>query len=352
MMQKEKNPIGFACAYTPLALIDAAGFSPYRILPVGDGPDRAGHLLHDNLCPHVKRILDRGLQGDLPELAGLVFMNSCDAMRRLADAWQRIRPSDRILLVDLPVQRDEASISFFHGELRRLADVLSQWSGEVIREKAILNSIEKYNELADRLNEIAGRLQRGTLEQGSMQLQMIYNYAATEPLDKALAFLETVAAEPERHEPDPGKVPIFLFGNVLPDPQVFSLFEALGARIVMTDLCTGSRLFQPVETDNSGDLMGQLADAYLSRKPCARTFDPARPGKMAEDLLEQARASGARGVIGHTVKFCDPYLARLPLVRERLSDAGLPFLLLEGDCSMRSIGQHKTRIEAFVEMLR
>ena len=59
-----------------------------------------------------------------------------------------------------------------------------------------------------------------------------------------------------------------------------------------------------------------------------------------------------RGTIGYTVKFCDPYLARLPAVREAFRDAGLPLLLLEGDCTMGSIGQQRTRIEAFVEMLR
>ena len=31
--------------------------------------------------------------------------------------------------------------------------------------------------------------------------------------------------------------------------------------------------------------------------------------------------------------------------------AGLPLLVLEGDCTSRSLGQQTTRIEAFVEML-
>lgn len=48
--------VGFTCAYTPLPLLHAAGLQPYRILPVGDAPDQAGALLHDNLCPHVKRL--------------------------------------------------------------------------------------------------------------------------------------------------------------------------------------------------------------------------------------------------------------------------------------------------------
>ena len=101
MSQPGRERIGFTCAYAPLALIDAAGFVPYRILPLGDAPDRAGSILHDNLCPHVKRVLDRGLTGDLPELAGLVVMNSCDTMRRLADAWHATRPDDRFFDRDL-----------------------------------------------------------------------------------------------------------------------------------------------------------------------------------------------------------------------------------------------------------
>jgi benzoyl-CoA reductase/2-hydroxyglutaryl-CoA dehydratase subunit BcrC/BadD/HgdB len=64
-----------------------------------------------------------------------------------------------------------------------------------------------------------------------------------------------------------------------------------------------------------------------------------------------AKASGARGVIAHVVKFCDPYLVRMPAFREALREAGLPILVLEGDCTLRSLGQHRTRIEAFVEML-
>ena len=78
IIQKKLSRIGFTCSYTPLALIDAAGFTPYRILPVGESPDRAGEVLHDNLCPHVKRVLDRVLYNDVPELEGVILLNSCD----------------------------------------------------------------------------------------------------------------------------------------------------------------------------------------------------------------------------------------------------------------------------------
>jgi len=104
--------------------------------------------------------------------------------------------------------------------------------------------------------------------------------------------------------------------------------------------------------DETEDIFVQLAKAILSQPPCARTFDPDHPGKIARDILSRASACGARGVIGHTLKFCDPYLARLPAVRDTFRDAGFPLLLLEGDCTLRSIGQQRTRIEAFIEMMR
>ena len=125
--------IGYACAYTPLVLIDAAAYTPYRILPMSTCPDQAGQLLHDNLCPHVKRILDRVISKDLPELAGVVFINSCDAMRRLSDAWRHVRPDDSTILLDLPAIADEAALAFFAGELARLQPVGERRRSDPVR---------------------------------------------------------------------------------------------------------------------------------------------------------------------------------------------------------------------------
>ena len=124
-----------------------------------------------------------------------------------------------------------------------------------------------------------------------------------------------------------------------------------GARIIEDDLCTGSRLFETIEFDENLDVLPQISRSLLTRTSCARTFNPDQPLKMAADILTRAQASGARGVIGQTIKFCDPYLDRLPAVRETLRQAGIPLLLLEGDCSLRTIEQQRTRIEAFIEML-
>jgi benzoyl-CoA reductase/2-hydroxyglutaryl-CoA dehydratase subunit BcrC/BadD/HgdB len=351
MDRPQNNPIGFACAYTPLPLIAAAGFTPFRVLPLTEAPDQAGRVLHDNLCPHVKRILDRALAGDLPPLGGMIFMNSCDAMRRLYDAWLTVPGGAPAVLIDLPVRADELSAAFFARELRRLAGTLEQWGGETLSPERIRRGREEYNCLAALLKDLAMRVASDQLADGPARLQAAFNEAASAPFSETAALVRMLLAE-ESCDNEPDSIPLYLFGNVLPDPEAFRLFASCGVRIVASDLCTGTRLFQAVTIGAGEDEYAGLAGALLRRKSCARTFEPLRPVGIAEDVLADARLAGAKGVICHTVKFCDPYLARLAVIRRSMQDAGMPLLVLEGDCTLRSIGQQRTRIEAFVEMLR
>ncbi len=346
------SKIGFTCAYTPLPLIRAAGFAPYRVLPLGDAPDQAGQWLHDNLCPHVKRILDRAIVDDLPALAGMVIVNSCDTMRRLADAWQRIRPDDRLFLMDLPTTAEERAVAYFTTEMERLAAALSDWGAAAFGDDDLLAGIRTYNEIASLFEQARNRLATRQIPMAGVRLQELYNQAATLPWNETLtnlqAFVDELAATPPSHD----KVPIFLFGNVLPDPQAFQLLEESGAHIVSDDLCTGSRLFHPIDTQAAASPYHAIAAAMFTKPPCARTFDPQRPARLAENLLDRAQHYRAQGVIGYTLKFCDPYLARLPMIQQKLQQARMPLLLLEGDLSPGTMGQQRTRIEAFIEMLR
>lgn len=344
------TPIGWTCAYTPLAIIDAAGLVPHRLLPMGEPPDQAGRLLHENLCPHVKVVLDRALDEDLPPLSGVVFTTSCDTMRRLADAWPAARPDDPIHVIDLPLDDAVSSISYFAGELRRLAAALAEWGGREVTEDRLRTSGGERDKLAALLAELGERRSRGELPGGAARLQQLQNQAATATLDEAIRMARDALDEPLREPPARG-VPILLFGNVMPDPESLGLLEESGALVKDDDLCTGSRWLTTAGLTEAGDPFEELARAYLTRPPCARTVSPSEPGRLAFEIVSRARGCRARGVVCHTLKFCDPYLARLPALREALRDEGLPLLVLEGDLTLRSLGQQRTRIEAFLEML-
>lgn len=351
MGKGERPRIGIACSYTPLPIIDAAGFVPYRILPLGAAPDQAGTVLHDNLCPHVKRILDRAVAGELPELAGVVFVNSCDTMRRLADAWQVVRPRDPTFLIDLPVSSDENAVAYLARELVRLRHELERWSGRPLTGEAIAESTSRYRELAEVLRKLARCAATGTLPGGRQALQELYNRAVTRPVEETLAEGRQLHLKLKDNAATTDLVPVYLFGNVLPDPEAFALFDRCGAFVVADDLCTGARQITPLDFSPHPDGFAAMARSLLRRPACARTMRVEDPAWFARSVVAGARQCHARGVIAHVMKFCDPYLVRLPSVRQALRDAGLPLLVLEGDCTLRALGQHRTRIQAFVEML-
>ena len=283
----------------------------------------------------------------------MVFMNSCDAMRRLSDAWQNVCPDVESMLIDLPSTVSETSAGFFTKELTRVCRILEQWSGTPFDPERLMDSIRTYNGIAGQFQRLREKVADGSLRNGAQILQTAYIKASTSPPEMIREELEGLLAA-ETEETGSRGVPIYLFGNMIPEVEAFSLFEASGVRIIGEDLCTGSRLFSeiPLVGENPDNLMHIYARGLLNRPPCARTINESNPGKLAEDVLAAAKALQAEGVIGYTVKFCDPYIARLPAVRSALKKEGIPFLLLEGDCTIRTIEQQKTRIEAFIEMLR
>ena len=78
--------------------------------------------------------------------------------------------------------------------------------------------------------------------------------------------------------------------------------------------------------------------------------DQALLGNAAR-LLGQVEESGARGVVFYEVKFCEPELFDLPMLRAGLSDAGIRSLVIEIDLNEGLSGQALTRLEAFLETI-
>jgi benzoyl-CoA reductase/2-hydroxyglutaryl-CoA dehydratase subunit BcrC/BadD/HgdB len=74
--------------------------------------------------------------------------------------------------------------------------------------------------------------------------------------------------------------------------------------------------------------------------------------KRFDHVLRMIDEFRVDGVIFYTLKFCDPFLFDVPLLKERLAEKGIPTLRLEGDYTPGTLGRVRTRIEAFIEMLR
>jgi benzoyl-CoA reductase/2-hydroxyglutaryl-CoA dehydratase subunit BcrC/BadD/HgdB len=141
---------------------------------------------------------------------------------------------------------------------------------------------------------------------------------------------------------------VMITGSVLENPQIVELLEQCGARVVIDDLCSGTRQFwQTVEVDENP--LESLSRHYISRVTCPRMKDTARRFDQIHRLIEDFKVEG---VIFYTMKFCDPFLYDVPRLKEYLLTRKIPALILEADYTPGTLGRVRTRVEAFIEMLR
>ena len=338
--------MGYFCTYVPEEIIHAAGFVPLRIRSGDQTPSRADAHLQSYTCALCRSALDQGLRGDLSFLHGVVFPHTCDTIQALADIWQMSFPDLYAETIVQPVNLSSASTRpYLIDELQRFRHSLEELIGQEISDQATRSSIELYNEkrrLLTRLYDLRDWLTAPELfaatGAGFVMPPLEYNQL----LGK---LVELLAEEESTPQDEPG---LILVGAILDDPVVLTTVEELGARIVGDDLCTGSRYFaQPVVAD--GDPIADLADRYLHRLPCPAKYHPDhQPG---EHLLKLVNESKADGIVFVLPKFCDPHAFDYAMIKEKLDAAAVPHLRLEMEHAP-ALGQWRTRLQAFLEMIK
>lgn len=142
-----------------------------------------------------------------------------------------------------------------------------------------------------------------------------------------------------------GSPRLLILGGMHVSRQFLTFLEARGARVVAEDSEADERtLTEPIPTTG----MEALAAAYLAKPP--GRLSTALPRRLAgiARLLEERRV---QGVIAVYPKFADAYLAEYVTLAGLFRARGRPALLLEDDGEPGFSGQHRTRVEAFLEVL-
>ncbi|MFW9780820.1 MAG: 2-hydroxyacyl-CoA dehydratase subunit D [Candidatus Heimdallarchaeota archaeon] len=350
IISSEKPQMGWVCSYTPLELIYAAGFLPYRIVGHSNPVIDADAYIHTNFCQFVRSTVDNAIEGKYDFLEGVVFVNSCDAMRRLHDLWKNYIPSKFIYILDIPMGYSLLGSDYIREEFEKLKVALENYNSKTIQDKAIEESIDIYMEsrsLFHRLNSL--RLENPPLIKASEIISVISHYFESDPkvwnkdVKKMLLEGWEASCSPQNIKPR-----VILSGSPIHDSNFISFIEECNLDVVYEDLCSGSKFFD-VKVNKGKDLIKSLSEAYLNRVPCARMM---KIEERAKNLMTISKQSKVNGIIHHSLKFCDTYLYDVPKLKELLMENGLNVLFIESDGTLGSINQLKTRIEAFSEMLK
>lgn len=81
--------LGYLCALTPLEIISALGFIPFRIKGnVHEPISKADAHMETIVCPLVRSCFDMTLKRNYEFLDGLVLPHACDSICRTYDTWK------------------------------------------------------------------------------------------------------------------------------------------------------------------------------------------------------------------------------------------------------------------------
>jgi benzoyl-CoA reductase/2-hydroxyglutaryl-CoA dehydratase subunit BcrC/BadD/HgdB len=250
-----------------------------------------------------------------------------------------------------------SSNEFYRQELQLFIRNLERWSGSKLDTAKFREAINLYNHRRKILRELYELRKSDPPLVSGIEVTQVLVAGMGMPAAEHIELVKKFIAEAKgRPKPKAQKLPrIFLWGNEIDDTAFIKLIEGSGAHVVMDDLCTGSRIFWDDVPETNDPLEG-LVDRYLHIH-CPRSNIP-KAGTRRNDLENRYGYIGrfikewnADGVIFYIVRYCDTCELEGPDLREYLNEMRLPVLMIEDDYSTSTIGQLRTRVQAFLEMI-
>lgn len=341
--------IGYFCSYTPVELIRAAGFHPVRIKGSEKESSSANEMLCGNICPYIKAVVDQKMNGNLEDFKGMVFVNSCDGMRRLYDAWIKLDEGKKTFnyILDIPKNTDEAAVYYYANLLKKLKEKLESYFTLKIHHDDINHSISIYNAVRERVQLFLQKYWSGYIGQSGYEIFSLLKKGANVLPEKFHEYLSHVMKQKEGIR-DTRDIPrLFVWGSIMENERIMKVVEDAGAKVVAEDLCNGSRYFD-AQINISSDPILSIARRYIMRAPCSRMVNILDRVNRVLSIMQEKSIHGA---IYHTLKFCDHNLMDYPVIKKTFQEKNIPLLHLNCDYALSSEGQIKTRVEAFLEQL-
>jgi benzoyl-CoA reductase/2-hydroxyglutaryl-CoA dehydratase subunit BcrC/BadD/HgdB len=360
-LKKEgKKFIGYVCSFVPLEIISASGCLPFRMRGNVHEPITKGDtLLETIVCPYYRSVFDLSVKGKYEFLSGLVIPHGCDSMVRSFSTWSYSLPYSYFHFVNIPTVCVESSFEFFGAELNTFRRGLEKFAGKRITDDDLAGAIRIYNENRDKVRALYEFRKADPPLISGTELTMVLIVGSSLPVGEANTLFDQVLAEIRRRGKSPVKKGprLFIDGACIDNIELIKLVEELGGNVVADTICNGARDYFP-KTDVGRDLIDALAHRYLDKINCPKTYRENKTGTFEGDIASRFGDIGAYakefkvdGAILYVYKYCDPFGFEVPARKAYYKSINVPLLPLEDVYSAGTIGQLRTRVQAFLEMI-
>ncbi len=342
--------IGTFCTYVPEEILYAADILPVRILGSHEPQDVSEPHIFAMFCPFCRDCLAQGLKGRFDYLDGITIAQSCLHIRQAYTSWDLHIPVDFTYYLPHPMHvQSPQAVPYLTEELKEFKKAVEKWTGKEISEDDLKRGIQIMNKNRQLLQQVYElRKQPNPPLTGLEAMLMVVSSQMVDKREHNKALEELLGKLPSRTLDEPGER-LMILGSEDDDTEFIEMVEDLGSRIVIDDHCTGTRYFYE-EVNTNGDALASIAERYVNRIPCPSKDWPERT--RLDHIVKLAKEYDIQGAIVMQMKFCDPHELDTPAIKEALEiDVGVPTIFLEFDVTV-PIGQFKTRVEAFLEIIR
>lgn len=346
-----KKAVGYVCCHVPTEIMIAADVMPVRLRATNcvDSSD-AEAWMSSFSCSFARSILQFLMNGTY-QLDGLVQSDGCMMATRILDNWDHIAKKEGkaqfVHQIGAPRITNDTSIGYYKAELQTLADELGKLSGKAVTDEALKAAIAKTNEVRGLIAELFV-LRNEAKVSGTEALQiMLANCDMT--IDEYAAALKEFIADAKTREPIKARARLMMIGSALDNPEYIKVIEDKGGLVVADALCFGARAFGEKIEVNDSDVMGSIANYYLTRNTCPRSLDN-RPA-IHKEIVDACKEYNVQGVIYEKMQNCECWGGEAYYLEPDLKAIGVPVLQVEREQQMANAGQLAIRAEAFVEMI-
>jgi benzoyl-CoA reductase subunit C len=342
--------IGTFCTYVPEEILYAADILPVRILGSHEPQDVSEPHIFAMFCPFCRDCLAQGLKGRFDYLDGITIAQSCLHIRQAFTSWDLHIPVEFKYYLPHPMNvQSPHAVPYLTEELKAFKKAIEEWTGKQIADEDIKQGIEIMNKNRQLLQQVYEF--RKNPNPPLTGLEAMYMVVSSQMVDKRehnKALEEVLQKLPSRLLDEPGER-LMILGSEDDDTEFVAMVEDLGARFVIDDHCTGTRYFN-TNINTNGDALTSIAERYVKRIPCPSKDWPQRT--RLDHIIKLAKEYDVQGAIIMQMKFCDPHELDTVAIKKALEeDLDIQTLFLEFDVTV-PIGQFKTRVEAFLEIIR
>lgn len=361
-LRKEGNKIiGAFCLYAPEELAYAANATMVGLCGGADFsiPD-AEAVLPRNMCPLIKSFYGFKVGLTCPYFQCcdmLVGETTCDGKKKVYELLNEHTPTH---VIEIPHKPDTPQgRSLWLKELEEFKTQLEKLTGNTITAEKLKAAIELINGKRKALKRLAELRKAVPSPISGLDALIVTQIGFYDDVKRFTAKVNELCDELEERVKngvgvtDKNAPRLMVSGcpMAVPNWKLPSIAESAGASIVVEESCVGTRYFMDMvepKGDSLNDLLGALVEKY-AKIPCA-CFTP---NDARIDSIDQlSKDFKVDGVVYYTLQFCHSYNVEAVKVGKALKGENVPMLKIETDYTMEDAEQIRTRIEAFLEMIK